>query len=286
MQVLCDLEYYRTRDFSKAKHIAKINWVNSYLLSKPIKGHSSLLEFQPYNIFGVVKHGRDKYITSLYDCQEESIKMANSKERLDSIGKRIRYLREELGISLKEFGEKIGRDKMTIYNYETERRSPDEPTLIAISRTFKVSLEWLKHGTGEMFLPKEELIPTELVAIPVITEAGAGVRYTPDHVLVERSRLKHYKVEAFKVVGDSMMPTIQEGEYVLIDRQDTELYDNAIYLIACQENGIRIRRLRYISGQWWAFADNPKYAPELYLESCKIIGRVVAVYKPAEVKNL
>ncbi len=136
-----------------------------------------------------------------------------------------------------------------------------------------------------MFLPKEELIPTELVAIPVITEAGAGVRYTPDHVLVERSRLKHYKVEAFKVVGDSMMPTVREDEYVLIDRQDTELYDNAVYLIACGDNGIKIRRLRHISGQWWAFADNPNYAPELYSD-CKIIGRVVAVYKPAELKNL
>jgi len=227
-------------------------------------------------------HGRDKYISVSDICQEEN--MGNQYD-LTHIGKRIRQVRMHLEKSQKEFADALGISQSRLSEIENSR-NVKESILFLISRTFKVSLEWLKHGTGEMFLPKEELIPTELVAIPVITEAGAGVRYTPDHVLIERSRLKHYKVEAFKVVGDSMMPTIQEGEYVLIDRQDTELYDNAIYLIACQENGIRIRRLRYISGQWWAFADNPKYAPELYLESCKIIGRVVAVYKPAEVKNL
>ena len=204
---------------------------------------------------------------------------------LTHIGKRIRQVRTFLKKSQKEFANAIGISQSRLSKIEAGEPTK-ESVLIAISRTFNVSLEWLKYGTGEMFLPKEELIPRELVAIPVIADAGAGVRYTPDHVLVERSRLKHYKVEAFKVVGDSMIPTVQEGEYVLIDRQDTELYDNAVYLIACEDNGIKIRRLRHISGQWWAFADNPKYAPEPYTEGCKIIGRVVAVYKPAELRNL
>ncbi|MEM0326824.1 MAG: XRE family transcriptional regulator [Desulfurococcaceae archaeon] len=215
-------------------------------------------------------------------CQEVMVGMQHD---LYHIGDRIRKLRRILGLTQKEFSEKIGISRSRVAEIEAGEPTK-ESVLIAISRTFGVSLEWLKYGTGEMFLLKEELIPAELVAIPVITEAGAGVRYTPDHVLIERSRLKHYKVEAFKVVGDSMMPTVQEGEYVLIDRQDTELYDNVVYLIACEDNGIKIRRLRHISGQWWAFADNPKYAPEPYTEGCKIIGRVVAVYKPAELRNL
>lgn len=283
MQVLCDLQNCRSGYFREAKNGTDISKVNSKLFRKPVKRYASPFTLFFYNLLrGGNWHGKGNYKSETDTCQEGMVGMQHD---LYHIGDRIRELRRTLGLTQKEFSEKIGLSRSRVAEIEAGEPTK-ESVLIAISRTFKVSLEWLKHGTGEMFLPKEELIPTELVAIPVITEAGAGVRYTPDHVLVERSRLKHYKVEAFKVVGDSMMPTIQEGEYVLIDRQDTLPYDNAIYLIACQENGIRIRRLRYISGQWWAFADNPKYAPELYSESCKIIGRVVAVYKPAEVKNL
>ncbi|MEN3039748.1 MAG: helix-turn-helix domain-containing protein, partial [Candidatus Kryptonium sp.] len=146
-----------------------------------------------------------------------------------TIGQRIKAVREALGLSQKAFGERIGRAYMSIYQYESGKRIPDETTLLLISSEFGVSLEWLKTGKGDMWAKKpqaEEVYPVELVAIPVITSVGAGgYIYTPDHVLIERSRLKAKTVVAFKVDGDSMHPTIQKGEFVLVEEEDKEPVD-------------------------------------------------------------
>ncbi|WP_340689820.1 XRE family transcriptional regulator [Hydrogenobacter thermophilus] len=213
--------------------------------------------------------------------------MTLGQEMGRSIGERIRRVREEKGLSQKEFGEAIGKSWRTILRYESGQSVPDEATLIAISRTFGVSLEWLKYGTGDMWLKSEEVIQAELIAVPVITSVGAGgFVYTPDHVLVERSKIKAKSLVAFKVEGDSMEPTIMRGEFVFIE-EATEAEDNKVYLIACEEdNGLKVRRLRKIEGKWWLFCDNPAYPPEALKEECKIVGRVVGIYKPAEVKYL
>ena len=40
------------------------------------------------------------------------------------------------------------------------------------------------------------------------------------------------------------------------------MQDGRIYLIAEQNNGLRIRRLRKVDGVWWLFPDNPEYPLE------------------------
>ena len=281
MNVLCEHENELSGSFATLNDVIQHLWGISKLKGKPVKRLTPTC--LPYNFFyvgGITLHGY-KYIPNRCICQEGKTPMKYS-----TIGERIRALREALGLSQREFGERIGRTLRGVQNYEYNKTSPDEATLILISRTFGVSLEWLKTGKGEMMLKKEEVIPTELVAVPIITSAGAGgLVFTPDHVLIERSRLKHGKVYGFKVRGDSMHPTVQDGEIVLVE-ENAELEDGAVVLVACgEENGLKVRRLRHIANEWWLFADNPSYAPEK-LEGCKIVGRAVGVYKPAEVREI
>ena len=70
-------------------------------------------------------------------------------------GKRIKELRKRLGLSQREFAEKIGRTLSAIQKWEMGEREPSEMALKQISQTFGVSLEWLKTGEGEMFLEKK-----------------------------------------------------------------------------------------------------------------------------------
>lgn len=72
------------------------------------------------------------------------------------IREKIKYLRKKLGLSQKEFGEKIGRSFRAIQEYEAGRRTPDEATLKLIAKTFGVSEEWLKTGEGEIFVKSPE----------------------------------------------------------------------------------------------------------------------------------
>ena len=70
---------------------------------------------------------------------------------MKGIGKRLKELRKTLGLSQREFGEKIGRTLRAIQNYEAEQRVPDETTLKLIELLFNVNPEWLREGKGKMF---------------------------------------------------------------------------------------------------------------------------------------
>jgi len=70
---------------------------------------------------------------------------------MKGIGKRLKELRQVLGLSQKEFGERIGRSWRAIQNYEAEQRVPDETTLKLIEVLFNVNPEWLREGKGKPF---------------------------------------------------------------------------------------------------------------------------------------
>lgn len=66
---------------------------------------------------------------------------------------RIKEVRKTLGLTLEEFGNKIGVTKTTISRIENGVNSVTNQMLISICREFGVNEEWLRSGEGEMFVP-------------------------------------------------------------------------------------------------------------------------------------
>lgn len=66
---------------------------------------------------------------------------------------RIRALRTELGLSQREFAERIGMARDAIASYERGNAYPSGSALIAIEKVYGVRREWLLTGEGEMFEP-------------------------------------------------------------------------------------------------------------------------------------
>lgn len=67
------------------------------------------------------------------------------------MGERIKKLRKALGLTQKEFGERIGVKPNTIGTYEIGRNEPIDAVLTLICREFNVNEKWLRTGEGEMF---------------------------------------------------------------------------------------------------------------------------------------
>lgn len=67
---------------------------------------------------------------------------------------RIIILRKELGLTQKQFGERIGVQRGTVTNYEIGRNIPTETVRLMICREYGVKREWLETGIGEMFEEK------------------------------------------------------------------------------------------------------------------------------------
>lgn len=73
---------------------------------------------------------------------------------------RIKKLRKKLGLTQKEFGERIGVKSNTIGTYEIGRNQPIDAVISLICREFNVREAWLRTGEGEMFVrrsPEDEL---------------------------------------------------------------------------------------------------------------------------------
>lgn len=80
-----------------------------------------------------------------------SFRMETRKE-VDTVNERLKKLRKALDLTQQEFAEKIGMKQNTIAQYEMGRTTPSDAIIFSICREFHVSEEWLRNGTGEMFI--------------------------------------------------------------------------------------------------------------------------------------
>ena len=63
-------------------------------------------------------------------------------------------MRKTLDLTQQEFANRLGMKQNTIATYEMGRSKPAASTIVAICREFHVNEEWLRNGTGDMFLPQ------------------------------------------------------------------------------------------------------------------------------------
>lgn len=84
-------------------------------------------------------------------------------DKLDTIGKRIKYLRKEhLCLNQTNFAGPLGLTHAAIGAYEKGLRNVSEPSIIAICRHYGVNEAWLREGSGEMLTKSPNNIISDL----------------------------------------------------------------------------------------------------------------------------
>lgn len=68
------------------------------------------------------------------------------------MNERIKHLRNVLNLTQQEFANKISVKRNTVATYEMGRSEPNGAAISLICNTFNVNEEWLRNGTGKMFL--------------------------------------------------------------------------------------------------------------------------------------
>lgn len=86
-------------------------------------------------------------------------------------------LRKEAGLTQAEFGARIGFHKNQVYNVEVGKSIPSDEFLAAVSREFKVSVDWLRTGEADERDPVDDRLIEWLRVNPEIarelrTKAG------------------------------------------------------------------------------------------------------------------
>lgn len=139
----------------------------------------------------------------------------------------------------------------------------------------------------------DDLPPGEFVMVPrldVHLSAGGGreqveielVKENPQAFRTEwirQQRLKPGKLAAMRASGESMEPTIHDGDSLLVDTSQTQVTDGKVYAL-WYDGGERVKRLfRLPGGGLRIKSDNPGFdsieLPPDSREHVRIIGRVV-----------
>ncbi len=192
------------------------------------------------------------------------------------IGDRVRKAREYGNFSLELFSEKLGIAKRTLQNYEKNSSEPNVSTIINIANICHINDWWLLTGKGEM-LEKDEDSTISLNdgykfdVLNVQASAGTGISNyvveVVDTMVLDKSLFRTppdpKKTKIIQVSGDSMEPTLSNGDYVLIDKSKNHGIDG-IYAINLH-NQIFIKRLQFnLDSTISIISDNSRYTTKIY----------------------
>lgn len=81
------------------------------------------------------------------------------------------------------------------------------------------------------------------------------------------------RLTCVRAAGDSMEPTIRDGDLVAVDPGRTEPLDGRLYAVRTSA-GLVVKRLRQSAGHWRLTSDNPAHAPRPVTEDDRILGEV------------
>ena len=167
------------------------------------------------------------------------------------------------------FGRRAGLSDTSLRSYLKGAAVPGIDKAIAMAETAGVGLQWLVTGEGEMRSGEGE--ETDFVGIPLVdaeVSAGPGILVGEENVREVmafdrqwlRSKLGSNPTHLTLVTvnGDSMAPTLVDGDTIFVDGQVSELRDG-IYVF--QMNGdLLVKRLQKLPGSLVSvISDNPKF---------------------------
>ncbi|WP_332308403.1 XRE family transcriptional regulator [Pseudomonas asplenii] len=186
---------------------------------------------------------------------------------------------------------------------------PGGAKMLALANALSVRVEWLEYGRGEMrdapppapagvAEPESTYRGFDLGEDPsysgvtqLSARAAAGSGADNSHVEIRgvlafksdwlrANRLNPKGLDVIYAEGDSMDPTINSGDVLLVDRSKFEPRDGQIFALQSESKGTIVKRLvkSEIDG-WIIRSDNPRYRDEMLrdgeINEVRIIGRVV-----------
>ncbi len=193
----------------------------------------------------------------------------------------------------KQFAQITNKSASHIYKICRGASRPSMSYLQYLYDEFRVDLNWLLTGEqNENAQPTGANQNQELVFAPMFdVQASAGfgsdvsVEDINDYFAFNKSWLSSQlnvsgdKLAFVSISGDSMLPTLNPGDNVLVDMSQTNLAGEGIYLLHT-EQGLMAKRLKnQAKGAIEVISDNPEYQSWLINEANSefnhIVGKVV-----------
>ncbi len=195
----------------------------------------------------------------------------------------IRNLRKSKSLTLIEVSNKLNIDVGNLSKMERGLMGVTSENAVLLAKFFGVSVDFL---LGVDLTPPKAIpfINDEFKPIRIIGSIRAGepnevFQNTVGYLMAKVNDPDNYFY--LQVVGDSMSPTLLDGDYVLVRFQKTAS-NNQIVVAGLNGTEATVKRLKMIGSDMFLFPDNENYepiklSPELHPY---IVGIVVGLFRP------
>ncbi|TWG99190.1 phage repressor protein C with HTH and peptisase S24 domain [Ochrobactrum sp. J50] len=212
-----------------------------------------------------------------------------------TLAERLRARAEQMGLNAREVAEQARVNRSFVYDIMRGRSErPNLEKLDKVAAIIKVDRNWLLHGKGVVDgdEPVMEDEADAFVAIPSVqvTASMGGGKLVADEVengepyhfrsswITHRLRANPANLRIMHVEGDSMMPTLHDGDVVLVDLARCMPTPPGIFVLF-DGMGLVAKRLEHIPNseppQVRIISDNTFYSPyERTADEIRIIGRI------------
>lgn len=178
--------------------------------------------------------------------------------------------------SSKELAKYLGVSDSSISNW-IRRNTVPYAECVQITKRNNISMDWLLFGIGDSSSSKVENTPNvnsdEYVSVPmydVTASAGNGCFFSEERIIGHLHYLKSWvrseglfvkDLAVVTISGDSMSPTLNTGDAVLINTAHTK--GDGIFLLRVGE-ALRVKRLQWlVDNSIRVLSDNPMYPQEI-----------------------
>ena len=196
---------------------------------------------------------------------------------------RVKELRKQKHITQEELGKVLDIQKAAISKYENGRAEPSTEVLKKMSSFFGVSIDYL---LGNSIAKEANQKVGRGVRIPVLGRVVAGIPIEAVEEILDYEEITPELAAtgeffALQVRGDSMLPKLEEGDVVIVKKQeDVETGDIAIVLVNGDE--ATIKQIKKVDGGIMLYGFNPDvYEPHFYSNQqiqelpVRILGKVI-----------
>jgi phage repressor protein C with HTH and peptisase S24 domain len=234
---------------------------------------------------------------SLYNYNPMNTRLSSKKIAKYEIGSRIKRARGN--DTQREFAKKLLFSSNYLSEVESGKTKPSLELLLMISHITKYSLHWLLTGQGPLFIEATDSMVREdpasygalgeLIFVPGLScedevgrdvqgvEEAGGARYAFRRQWLQ-SKGSVEELVHMEARGDSMEPTIADGDMVLINSAQKKVIGGTLYALRTK-NAVMVKRLQPIgTARLQVMSDNKlydSYEIDLDIGDIEIIGQVV-----------
>lgn len=119
----------------------------------------------------------------------------------------IKKLRQELGLTMEEFGKNLGVTRSAISNIENRYRNLTEQMILAICNVYNVNEQWLRNGTGDMFVEDTDSLIEKIISDYPLDKLSQTILKTYIELDPKKREIFNY---VMKQIADSIMASSKE----------------------------------------------------------------------------